>query len=97
MVAIKSGESFGAHTGLNVRMCILLISSFIFVGQGRFCTVIRSGSRGAQGILLVYDIANKWSFDGIPRWLDEVNKYAPGIPKVLIGNRLHMAFNRQVC
>lgn len=65
-------------------------------GQGRFCTIIRSYSRGAQGILLVYDITNKWSFDGIDRWLKEVEEHAPGIPKVLIGNRLHLAFKRQV-
>lgn len=43
-------------------------------GQGRFCTIIRSYSRGAQGILLVYDITNKWSFDGINRWLKEVDE-----------------------
>jgi GTPase SAR1 family protein len=43
-------------------------------GQGRFCTIIRSYSRGAQGILLVYDITNKWSFDGIDRWLKEVEE-----------------------
>ena len=42
-------------------------------GQGRFCTIIRSYSRGAQGILLVYDITNKWSFEGIDRWLKEVD------------------------
>lgn len=42
-------------------------------GQGRFCTIIRSYSRGAQGVLLVYDITNKWSFDGIDRWLKEVD------------------------
>ena len=42
-------------------------------GQGRFCTIIRSYSRGAQGILLVYDITNKWSFEGISRWLHEVD------------------------
>ncbi|CAB4054785.1 RAB40 [Lepeophtheirus salmonis] len=65
-------------------------------GQGRFCTIIRSYSRGAQGILLVYDITNKWSFEGINRWLKEVDDHAPGIPKVLIGNRLHLAFRRQV-
>jgi len=65
-------------------------------GQGRFCTIIRSYSRGAQGILLVYDITNKWSFEGINRWLHEVDHYAPGIPKVLVGNRLHLAFKRQV-
>ncbi|KAF4523039.1 hypothetical protein B566_EDAN012768 [Ephemera danica] len=65
-------------------------------GQGRFCTIIRSYSRGAQGVLLVYDITNKWSFDGIDRWLKEVEEHAPGVPKVLVGNRLHLAFKRQV-
>ena len=43
-------------------------------GQGRFCTIIRSYSRGAQGIFLVYDITNKWSFEGIKRWLKEVDQ-----------------------
>merc|ERR1719322_2194191 len=56
-------------------------------GQGRFCTIIRSYSRGAQGILLVYDITNKWSFEGMDRWVREVEEHAPGIPKVLVGNR----------
>lgn len=65
-------------------------------GQGRFCTIIRSYSRGAQGVLLVYDITNRWSFDGLDRWLKEVDEQAPGVPKVLIGNRLHLAFNRKV-
>lgn len=43
-------------------------------GQGRLCTIIRSYSRGAQGVLLVYDITNKWSFDGLDRWLKEVEE-----------------------
>ena len=30
------------------------------------------------------------------RWVKEVEEHAPGIPKVLVGNRLHLAFNRQV-
>lgn len=65
-------------------------------GQGRFSTIIRSYSRGAQGVILVYDITNRWSFDGLNRWLVEVEEHAPGVPKILIGNRLHLAFKRQV-
>ncbi|CAI9163619.1 unnamed protein product [Rangifer tarandus platyrhynchus] len=65
-------------------------------GQGRFCTIFRSYSRGAQGVILVYDIANRWSFDGIDRWIKEINEHAPGVPKILVGNRLHLAFKRQV-
>lgn len=65
-------------------------------GQGRFCTIFRSYSRGAQGILLVYDITNRWSFDGIDRWIKEIDEHAPGVPRILVGNRLHLAFKRQV-
>ncbi|TNN36970.1 Ras-related protein Rab-40C [Liparis tanakae] len=92
-------------------------------GQGRFCTIFRSYSRGAQvrpgplaqsvlilvpvlvpvlilvpvpGILLVYDITNRWSFDGIDRWIREIDEHAPGVPRILVGNRLHLAFKRQV-
>uniref|UniRef100_A0A8C6H0L3 small monomeric GTPase n=1 Tax=Mus spicilegus TaxID=10103 RepID=A0A8C6H0L3_MUSSI len=65
-------------------------------GQGRFCTIFRSYSRGAQGVVLVYDIANRWSFDGINRWIKEIDEHAPGVPKILVGNRLHLAFKRQV-
>ncbi|OBS70994.1 hypothetical protein A6R68_00491, partial [Neotoma lepida] len=43
-------------------------------GQGRFCTIFRSYSRGAQGVILVYDIANRWSFDGINRWIKEIDE-----------------------
>lgn len=60
-------------------------------GQGRFCTIIRSYSRGAQGILLVYDITNKWSFEGINRWLKEVDQVWQYIfidyPKFLLSSR----------
>ncbi|XP_023147998.2 ras-related protein Rab-40B [Amphiprion ocellaris] len=65
-------------------------------GQGRFCTIFRSYSRGAQGVLLVYDITNRWSFDGIDRWIKEIDEHAPGVPKILVGNRLHLAYKRQV-
>ncbi|XP_043311667.1 ras-related protein Rab-40C isoform X1 [Cervus elaphus] len=51
---------------------------------------------GAQGILLVYDITNRWSFDGIDRWIKEIDEHAPGVPRILVGNRLHLAFKRQV-
>ncbi|CAH0563879.1 unnamed protein product [Brassicogethes aeneus] len=65
-------------------------------GQGRFCTIIRSYSRGAQGVFLVYDITNRWSFDGLDRWLKEVDEHTPGVPKVLVGNRKHLEFDRKV-
>ncbi|XP_045426283.1 ras-related protein Rab-40C isoform X1 [Pipistrellus kuhlii] len=55
-----------------------------------------AGQTGALGILLVYDITNRWSFDGIDRWIKEIDEHAPGVPRILVGNRLHLAFKRQV-
>ncbi|XP_014205685.1 ras-related protein Rab-40B isoform X2 [Copidosoma floridanum] len=37
-----------------------------------------------------------WDTSGQDRWLKEVEEQAPGVPKVLVGNRLHLAFKRQV-
>lgn len=94
---------YASSTGAAYKTTIILIDGkrvklqlWDTSGQGRFCTIIRSYSRGAQGILLVYDITNRWSFEGMDRWVKEVEEHAPGIPKVLVGNRLHLAFNRQV-
>uniref|UniRef100_A0A8C8HYY7 small monomeric GTPase n=1 Tax=Oncorhynchus tshawytscha TaxID=74940 RepID=A0A8C8HYY7_ONCTS len=50
----------------------------------------------ADGVILVYDITNRWSFDGIDRWIKEIDEHAPGVPKILVGNRLHLAYKRQV-
>lgn len=33
----------------------------------------------SQGILLVYDITNRWSFDGIDRWIKEIDEVSVGL------------------
>uniref|UniRef100_A0A9J7XEY1 small monomeric GTPase n=1 Tax=Cyprinus carpio carpio TaxID=630221 RepID=A0A9J7XEY1_CYPCA len=87
----KKNVSFVMHT-----LCVVLFFCRDTSGQGRFCTIFRSYSRGAQGVILVYDITNRWSFDGIDRWIKEIDEHAPGVPKILVGNRLHLAYKRQV-
>ena len=37
-----------------------------------------------QGILLVYDITNKWSFDGIDRWIKEIDEVRVKLASVLL-------------
>ncbi|KAI1281894.1 Ras-related protein Rab-40C [Halotydeus destructor] len=96
-------SSFCGSPGVNFKSTVILLDGkrirlqlWDTSGQGRFSTIIRSYSRGAQGILIVYDITNKWSFASLNRWLMEVAEHAPGVPKILLGNRLHLAFKRQV-
>jgi len=67
-------------------------------GQERFRTVTASFYRGAHGILLVFDITDKESFEGkVTEWLREVRNYTPdNTPVVLVGNKVDKADKRVV-
>lgn len=98
-----SESPYGYSNGIDYKTTTLLLEGkrvklqlWNTSGQGRFCTILRSYSRGAQGIILVYDITSRWSFDGLDRWIKEIEENAPGIPKILVGNRLHLAYKREV-
>uniref|UniRef100_A0A8C8HRJ5 small monomeric GTPase n=1 Tax=Oncorhynchus tshawytscha TaxID=74940 RepID=A0A8C8HRJ5_ONCTS len=106
LASLQDGASespYGYNMGIDYKTTTILLDGrrvklqlWDTSGQGRFCTIFRSYSRGAQGVILVYDITNRWSFDGIDRWIKEIDEHAPGVPKILVGNRLHLAYKRQV-
>jgi len=57
-------------------------------GQERFRTITSAYYRGADGIIMVYDVTSPDSFDHVNDWLKEVNRYASeGTCKLLVGNK----------
>ena len=57
-------------------------------GQERFRTITSAYYRGADGIIMVYDVTSQDSFDHVNDWLKEVNRYASeGTCKLLVGNK----------
>ena len=57
-------------------------------GQERFRTITSAYYRGADGIIIVYDVTSEDSFRHINEWLNEVNRYAAeDTCKLLIGNK----------
>ena len=43
--------------------------------------------KGADGVLLLYDVTEKKTKENIPKWLEQVNKVSPGIPVAVLGNK----------
>jgi len=57
-------------------------------GQERFRTITSAYYRGADGIIMVYDVTNQESFKHINDWLIEVNRYSSeDTCKLLLGNK----------
>jgi Ras-related protein Rab-1A len=57
-------------------------------GQERFRTITSAYYRGADGIIMVYDVTVRDSFNHVREWLQEVDKYASADTcKLLIGNK----------
>ncbi|OPL20924.1 ras-related rab-43-like protein, partial [Mytilus galloprovincialis] len=66
-------------------------------GQERFRTITQSYYRSANGVILAYDITRRESFEDLPRWLEDVKRYAGGsIVQCLIGNKRDLEHLREV-
>ena len=68
-------------------------------GQERFRTLTSSYYRGAQGIILVYDVTRRETFDSLGMWLQEVEQFSMGggkeVVKLLVGNKVDQIRNVQ--
>jgi small GTP-binding protein len=66
-------------------------------GQERFRSMAGNYYRKATGVLIVYDITNRTSFDNLKKWIDEVNDNSDNsIEIVIIGNKKDLDDDRQV-
>ena len=67
-------------------------------GQERFKTITASYFKGANGVILVFDITEKNTFTEIESWLAEVEKNSTdkNIVKLLVGNKIDLEHARQV-
>ena len=66
-------------------------------GQERFKNITASYYRGGNGVLVVYDITDRDSFENINNWLIEIEKNAnKNVFKILIGNKCDLEEKRKI-
>ena len=55
-------------------------------GQQRYRPILASCYRGALGVIIVFDVTNKMSFNNIKQWIDEVDEFATesNLPRILV-------------
>lgn len=66
-------------------------------GQERFRTITSSYYRGANGIIVVYDVTDQESFNNVKQWMNEIDKYANDkVNKMLVGNKCDLTSKKVV-
>ena len=66
-------------------------------GQERFRNITKSYFQSSDGLLVVYDIADKESFEKISFWMNSIKNYAPeNVKLILVGNKCDLVNERQV-
>ena len=58
-------------------------------GQERFKTITPTYYKGADGIIVVFDLTNQQSYDNVKKWLEEIEQYTSGkkVNKLLVGSK----------
>lgn len=93
--SIFAAASHAPPRRLHPASCALQI--WDTAGQERFRTITTSYFRGAQGIVLVYDVTDRDSFENVRTWMQEISKNADKHANVmLVGNKCDMEDQRKV-
>lgn len=66
-------------------------------GQERYRTITSAYYRGADGIIMAYDVTSRESFNHINDWFNEVNRYASeNTAKIIVATKIDLKSERVV-
>ena len=77
--------------GVNLKLQIWDTS-----GQERFRSMTYTFLKNANGIIFVYDITNKKTFEGVKEWIKDAENNGITFEKILIGNKCDLEGKREI-
>ena len=78
---------------------IIKVTIYDTAGQERFNHIIKSYYKGTNGVLLIYDITDRDSFQKINFWLEDLKNNADDINNIfmyLVGNKKDLSDKRKI-
>ena len=65
-------------------------------GQERYMALNKNIFQKVQGIILMYDLTNKSSFDNLAKWLNLISQNVSNKSKILVANKLDLAGEKRI-
>ena len=66
-------------------------------GQERYKSITSAYYKGAKGALIVYDITNRFTFESVDKWVQDLNSYGDkNLTLLLVGNKSDLEDKRQI-
>ncbi|KAJ5074370.1 ras and ef-hand domain-containing protein [Anaeramoeba ignava] len=91
-----SGVDFRYST-ITIKEQTVKLQLWDTAGQERFRAITGPYYRGANGVVLIYDITSKKSLQDLNYWIESVQKNAPpNVEKMIIANKADLQHKRQV-
>ena len=82
---------------LSQKLSVSCVTFSLIINPLHANLYVPSFSIGAQGIIIVYDVTDRETFDNVRTWINEIEKYSQaGVCKILVGNKSDMSDRRQV-
>jgi len=101
----KSTNNFISTIGVDIRSRELRVKNKLVKvqvwdtgGQQRYRPVLASCYKGALGVIMVFDVTNRVSFNNIKQWIVEVEEFSQSnnIPRILVGNKADLSDRREI-
>lgn len=66
-------------------------------GQDRFRAITKNYYKGANGIILIYDVTSIQTYENVKNWLQQIREEAsPNVVIYLVGNKIDMSDERKI-
>ena len=81
---------------VNINGNIINLQIWDTAGQERYKSITTNFLKGADGVLFVYDITQKSSFDSLKTWIRDSEEATEAFQKIIIGNKNDKGKERKV-